>query len=189
VSAAKTDPLPDPSKRDFLYVATGTTGAVGIAAFVWPLVDQMNPDASTLALASIEVDVSSIDAGQEITVKWRGKPIFIRNRTAKEIEAANNTAMADLKDVESRNQNVSDGDAADINRSAGEGRENWIIMIGSCTHLGCIPVDAAGEYGGWFCPCHGSHYDTAGRIRKGPAPENLHIPPYEFINDTNIKIG
>lgn len=189
MSAAKTDTLPDPSKRDFLYVATGTAGTVGMAAFVWPLVDQMNPDASTLALASIEVDVSSIDAGQAITVKWRGKPIFIRNRTDKEVDEANAVALVDLKDVEARNKNVEEGDASDTNRSAGEGRENWIIMIGSCTHLGCIPVGLAGEYGGWFCPCHGSHYDTAGRIRKGPAPENLHIPPYEFINDTNIKIG
>lgn len=189
VSATKTEPLPDPSKRDFLYVATGTAGTVGMAAFVWPLVDQMNPDASTLALASIEVDVSSIDAGQAITVKWRGKPIFIRNRTDKEVEEAKAVALGDLKDVEARNKNVEEGDASDTNRSAGEGKENWIIMIGSCTHLGCIPVGLAGEYGGWFCPCHGSHYDTAGRIRKGPAPENLHIPPYEFINDTNIKIG
>jgi ubiquinol-cytochrome c reductase iron-sulfur subunit len=189
VSAAKTDSLTDPSKRDFLYITTAAAGTVGLAGFVWPLVDQMNPDASTLALASIEVDVSSMESGQAITVKWRGKPVFIRNRTDKELEEARNVDLAELKDRDARNQNLGKSDASDVNRSAGEGRENWIIMIGSCTHLGCIPVGLAGEFGGWFCPCHGSHYDTAGRIRKGPAPENLAIPKYEFIDDTNIKIG
>ncbi len=189
MSAAKTDTLPDPSKRDFLYITTGTVGAVGTASFVWPLIDQMNPDASTLALASIEIDVSSIEPGQAITVKWRGKPVFIRNRTDKELEEARNVSIAELKDPSSRNDNLENSDATDINRSAGEGKENWIVMIGSCTHLGCIPVGLAGEYNGWFCPCHGSHYDTAGRIRKGPAPENLAIPKFQFINDTNIKIG
>ena len=189
MSAAKTDTLPDPTKRDFLYVATGTVGTVGLASFVWPLVDQMNPDASTLALASIEVDVSSLEPGQAITIKWRGKPVFIRNRTQKEVEEARAVALSDLKEPQARNNNVGEGDATDINRSAGEGKENWIVMIGSCTHLGCIPVGVAGDFGGWFCPCHGSHYDTAGRIRKGPAPENLAIPKYEFIDDTNIKIG
>ena len=150
----------------------------------------MNPDASTLALASIEVDVSSIEPGQAITVKWRGKPVFIRNRTDKEVEDANKVALSELKDVEARNKNIDEGtEATDLNRSAGEGKENWIVMIGSCTHLGCIPVGLAGDFGGWFCPCHGSHYDTAGRIRKGPAPENLAIPEYQFIDDTNIKIG
>lgn len=190
MSAVKTDSLPDPTKRDFLYVATGTAGAVGMASFVWPLVDQMNPDASTLALASIEVDVSSLEQGQAITVKWRGKPVFIRYRTDKEVEEAKAVPMADLKDVLARNENVAEGDdATDPNRSAGEGKENWIVMIGSCTHLGCVPVGLAGDFGGWFCPCHGSHYDTAGRIRKGPAPENLAIPAFEFVSDTNIKIG
>ena len=189
MSAAKTDSLTDPSKRDFLYITTATAGAVGAASFVWPLVDQMNPDASTLALASIEVDVSSIEPGQAITVKWRGKPVFIRNRTDKELEEARKVDLGDLKDGDARNQNLDTGDASEANRSAGEGRENWIIMIGSCTHLGCIPVGLAGDFGGWFCPCHGSHYDTAGRIRKGPAPENLAIPKYEFIEDTVIKIG
>ena len=189
MSAAKTDTLPDPSKRDFLYITTGTVGAVGAASFVWPLVDQMNPDASTLALASIEVDVSSIEPGQAITVKWRGKPIFIRNRTEKEMEEARKVALSELKDGDARNSNIAEGEATDLNRSAGEGKENWIVMIGSCTHLGCIPVGLAGDFGGWFCPCHGSHYDTAGRIRKGPAPENLAIPEYKFIDETNIKIG
>ncbi len=189
MSATKTDTLPDPSKRDFLYVATGTAGAIGLASFVWPLIDQMNPDASTLAQASIEVDVSSLEKGQEITVKWRGKPVFIRYRSDKEVEEANAVDMADLKDGLARNENASGTDASDKNRSAGEGRENWIVMLGVCTHLGCVPVGSAGEFGGWFCPCHGSHYDTAGRIRKGPAPENLPVPEYKFINDTNIKIG
>jgi len=189
VSEAKTDTIPDPSKRDFLYITTATAGAVGAASFVWPLVDQMNPDASTLALASIEVDVSSIEPGQAITVKWRGKPVFIRNRTDKEVEEARKVSLSDLKDGVARNKNIAEGDASDLNRSAGEGKENWIVMIGSCTHLGCIPVGLAGDFGGWFCPCHGSHYDTAGRIRKGPAPENLAIPEYKFIDDTNIKIG
>ncbi|MCF6321369.1 MAG: ubiquinol-cytochrome c reductase iron-sulfur subunit [Rhizobiaceae bacterium] len=197
MSAAKTDSLPDSSKRDFLYIATGTVGAVGAASFVWPLVDQMNPDASTRALASIEVDVSSVEKGQSLTVKWRGKPVFIRYRTDKEVEEALATPMADLKDPDARNKNLDVGavkEASDLNRSAGEGRENWIIMIGICTHLGCVPKgqvvgDATGDYGGWFCPCHGSHYDTAGRIRKGPAPENLAIPLYEFVSDTNLKIG
>ena len=189
MSAAKTDSLPDPSKRDFLYIATSTAGAVGLASFVWPLVDQMNPDASTLALASIEVDVSSIEPGQAITVKWRGKPVFIRNRTDKEVEEAQKVQLSELKDASARNRNIDTGDASDVNRSAGKDKENWIIMIGSCTHLGCVPVGLAGDFGGWFCPCHGSHYDTAGRIRKGPAPENLAIPKYEFLSDTKIKIG
>ncbi len=189
MSAANTDSLQDSTKRDFLYVATTSAGAIGLASFVWPLFDQMNPDASTLALASIEVDVSSLEPGQAITIKWRGKPVFVRNRTDKEVEEGKAVKMSDLKDIDPRNKNVEEGEATDVNRSAGEGKENWIVMIGSCTHLGCVPVGTAGDFGGWFCPCHGSHYDTAGRIRKGPAPENLHIPEYSFIDDTNIKIG
>lgn len=166
-------------------------GAVGAAAVAWPLVRQMAPDASTRALASIEIDVSSIEPGQAITVKWRGKPVFIRNRTEKEVEEARAVEIDELKDKIARNQNVdSSGElATDVNRSAGEGKENWIVMVGSCTHLGCVPVGLAGDFGGWFCPCHGSHYDTAGRIRKGPAPENLLIPPFEFVSDSTIKIG
>ncbi len=192
MSAAKTDDLSDTSKRDFLYIATGTMGAVGAASFVWPLVDQMNPDASTRALASIEVDVSSVEKGQALTIKWRGKPVFIRYRTDKEVEEALATPLSDLKDPDARNNNLdiaTGPQATDQNRSAGEGRENWILMIGVCTHLGCVPTSLAGDFGGWFCPCHGSHYDTAGRIRKGPAPENLAIPLYEFLDETNIKIG
>ena len=188
--AAKKKPgTPEPTRRDFLYIATGAMGAVGAGAVVWPLVNQMSPDAATRALASIEVDVSSIEPGQAITVKWRGKPVFIRNRTDKEVEEGKAVALADLKDPIARNENAGAEEATDINRSAGEGKENWIVMIGSCTHLGCIPVGLSGDFGGWFCPCHGSHYDTAGRIRKGPAAENLHIPPFQFVSDSTIKIG
>jgi len=189
VAAKKKPGTPEPTRRDFLYIATGTMGAVGAASVVWPLVRQMAPDAATLALASIEVDVSSIEPGQAITVKWRGKPVFIRNRTDKEIEEGKAVELAELKDPLARNQNDEGAEATDVNRTAGEGKENWIVMIGSCTHLGCVPVGLSGDFGGWFCPCHGSHYDTAGRIRKGPAAENLHIPPFEFISDETIKIG
>lgn len=164
-------------------------GAVGAGAVVWPFIDQMNPDASALALASIEVDVGAIESGQAIKVKWRGKPVFIRNRTEKEIEAAKTVAMSDLPDPLARNANLpADADASDGNRGAKD-KEAWLIMVGVCTHLGCIPLADAGEYNGYFCPCHGSHYDTAGRIRKGPAPENLPVPPYQFVSDTVIKIG
>lgn len=180
----------EPTRRDFLYLTTGMAGAVGAAAVAWPFIDQMRPDASTLALASIEVNVASVEPGMSLTVKWRGKPIFIRNRTEKEIEEAKAVALSDLKDTVARNANLpADAAANDLERTAGDGKENWIVMIGSCTHLGCVPLGQAGEFGGWFCPCHGSHYDTAGRIRKGPAPENLHIPTFAFTSDTVIKIG
>jgi len=180
----------EPTRRDFLYLATGMAGVVGAGAVAWPFIDQMRPDASTLALASIEVDVSSLQAGMSLTAKWRGKPIFIRNRTDKEVEEAKAVALADLKDPVARNANLpTDAQANDLDRSAGEGKENWIVMVGSCTHLGCVPLGQAGDFGGWFCPCHGSHYDTAGRIRKGPAPENLPVPTFSFVSDTVIKIG
>ncbi len=180
----------DPNRRDFLYIATGMTGAVGVAAFAWPFIDQMRPDASTLALASIEVDVSALEPGMSLTVKWRGKPVFIRNRTPEEIEAAKGVPMSELKDPLARNANIdASAPATDTDRSAGEGKENWLVMIGVCTHLGCVPLGQAGEYNGWFCPCHGSVYDTAGRIRKGPAPENLAVPTFAFTSDTKITIG
>jgi ubiquinol-cytochrome c reductase iron-sulfur subunit len=180
----------DGGRRDMLLIATGMTAAVGAAGLAWPFIDQMQPDASTLALASIDVNVSSLEPGMSLTAKWRGKPIFIRNRTEKEIEEAKAVQLAELKDPISRNPNSGDtAEATDLARSAGEGKENWIVMIGSCTHLGCVPLGQAGDFGGWFCPCHGSHYDTAGRIRKGPAPENLHIPDYKFTSDTTIQIG
>ncbi|EIM72775.1 ubiquinol-cytochrome c reductase iron-sulfur subunit [Nitratireductor aquibiodomus RA22] len=178
------------TRRDFLYVATGVAGAVGAAGVAWPFIDQMRPDASTRALASIQVDVSGVEPGMSLTVKWRGRPVFIRNRTDKEIEEARAVALADLKDPVARNANIAaDAPATDIDRSAGEGKENWLVMIGVCTHLGCVPLGQAGDFGGWFCPCHGSHYDTAGRIRKGPAPENLAVPTFEFVSDTVIQVG
>jgi ubiquinol-cytochrome c reductase iron-sulfur subunit len=180
----------EPTRRDFLYLTTGMAGAVGAAAVAWPFIDQMRPDASTLALASIEVNVAALQPGMSLTVKWRGKPVFIRNRTPKELEEANAVQLSDLKDPVARNANIAaDAEATGLDRSAGEGKENWIVMIGSCTHLGCVPLGQSGDFNGWFCPCHGSHYDTAGRIRKGPAPQNLAIPTFAFASDTVIRIG
>jgi len=180
----------EPTRRDFLYLTTGMAGAVGAVAVAWPFIDQMRPDASTLALASIEVDVSSLEPGMSLTAKWRGKPIFIRNRTPEEVKEADDVPLAELKDPIARNANLAaDAQATGVDRSAGKDKENWIVMIGSCTHLGCVPLGQAGEYNGWFCPCHGSVYDTAGRIRKGPAPQNLAIPTYSFVSDKVIKIG
>lgn len=179
-----------PTRRDFLYLTTGMAGAVGTVAAIWPFIDQMRPDASTLALASIEVDVSALEVGQSLTVKWRGKPVFIRNRTDKEVADAKAVELSELKDPLARNANVAaDAPATGVDRSAGEGKENWLVMVGVCTHLGCVPLGEAGEFGGWFCPCHGSAYDTAGRIRKGPAPENMAIPKSSFVSDQVIRIG
>jgi ubiquinol-cytochrome c reductase iron-sulfur subunit len=178
-----------PTRRDFLYIATGAVGAVGTAAAIWPLISQMNPDASTLALSTVEVDIGPIAEGQSVTVKWRGKPVFIRRRTAKEIEEAKNVQVDDLPDTLARNANLpSDAKATDENRAA-KGNEAVLIMVGVCTHLGCVPLGQQGIYNGWFCPCHGSQYDTSGRIRQGPAPENLAVPKYEFASDTLIRIG
>jgi ubiquinol-cytochrome c reductase iron-sulfur subunit len=180
----------DHNRRDFLYIATGMAGAIGAAAVAWPFIDQMRPDASTLALASIEVDVSSLQPGMSLTAKWRGKPVFIRNRTPEEIKAAQDVKLEELKDPLARNANIrADAPATDADRSAGQGKENWLVMVGVCTHLGCIPLGQQGEFGGWFCPCHGSVYDTAGRIRRGPAPENMPVPVFQFISDTKIRIG
>jgi ubiquinol-cytochrome c reductase iron-sulfur subunit len=186
------------NRRDFLYIATGAVGAVGAALTVWPFINQMNPDASVLALASVEVDLAPIAEGQAITIKWRGNPVFIRHRTPAEIEAAKAVKMEDLPDPMARSANVKDGDpATDVNRVV-DGKEQFIVMMGVCTHLGCVPIGNEGDFavvegsaktGGWFCPCHGSHYDTSGRIRKGPAPENLPVPPYAYIADTKIRIG
>ena len=165
----------EPTRRDFLYLATGAFAAVGAANVVWSLIDQMNPDASVKALASIEIDLSAIDIGQSITVSWRGKPVFIRRRTQDEIAEARSVAFDTLPDPQ--------GDETRVTK------EEWLVMVGICTHLGCVPLGQSGDFNGWFCPCHGSHYDTSGRIRKGPAPKNLEIPPYEFVGDTRIKIG
>jgi len=165
----------EPSRRDFLFLATGAVAAVGAAAVVWPLVDQMNPDASTLALASIEVDLAPIQEGQILTVKWRGGPVFLRHRTAKEIKQAEDTPLSDLKDPQT--------DAARVQKP------EWLIVVGVCTHLGCVPLGHDGPYDGWKCPCHGSIYDTSGRIRSGPAPLNLAVPEYKFLTPTRVKIG
>ena len=179
----------DGERRDFLYYATGGAGAVVAAAAVWPLVNQMNPSADVLALSSIMVDVSSLEPGTQLTVKWLGKPVFIRRRSLEEIEAARSVDLSDLPDQGAENANASFGaDASDENRSLDEAGE-WLVMMGVCTHLGCVPLGDAGDFGGWFCPCHGSHYDTSGRIRKGPAPTNLPVPVAQFVDDTTIKLG
>ncbi len=184
----------DPSRRDVIMIAAGGFAVVGFGLGLWPLLDQMNPDQSALSLATTEVDLSHLEKGQAITVMWRGKPIFIRHRTEKEIEAAKAVPVDELIDPVARNANLPDtAQATDANR-AGKDREPWLVMIGICTHLGCIPKgqspgDYKGNYGGWFCPCHGSQYDTAGRVRVGPAPQNMAIPPYAFLSDTKVKIG
>ena len=168
------------TRRDFLYYATAGAGAVTAGAAVWPLVNQMNPSADVKALASIRVDTSGIEPGTQLTVKWLGKPVFIRRRTQAEIDEARAVPLEDLTiDAASQNTNKPGTDAADENRSMDEAGE-WLVMIGVCTHLGCVPLGDAGDFGGWFCPCHGSHYDTSGRIRKGPAPENLPVPVARF---------
>jgi ubiquinol-cytochrome c reductase iron-sulfur subunit len=168
------------TRRDFLLVATATVGAVGAALAVWPFIHMMNPAADTLALATTGVDLSPIEEGQRITVVWRGKPVFIDHRTEADIAAARETSLGALIDPQPDEERVQ--------------RPEWLIVVGICTHLGCIPLgqrsgEARGEFGGWFCPCHGSHYDTSGRIRRGPAPTNLVVPPYEFVDDTTIRIG
>jgi ubiquinol-cytochrome c reductase iron-sulfur subunit len=172
-------PAPD-TRRDFVYLVTAGAGVVGTAAVIWPLIDSMNPAADTLAMASIEVDLAPVAVGQAITVKWRGKPIFIRHRTPEEIAEAEAVPLGDLPDPQSDEARVE--------------KPEWLVLVGVCTHLGCVPrgqspIDARGDYGGWFCPCHGSHYDTSGRIRKGPAPRNLEVPAYTFIEDARIRIG
>ena len=163
------------NRRDFLYTASYTLGAVGLGAAIWPFIDQMNPDKSVEALASTEVNISSVEPGKSITVLWRGKPVFIKRRTPEEIAEAKKVKLDDLKHPERDEDRVK--------------KEEWLVMLGICTHLGCVPLSNKGEYNGWFCPCHGSHYDTSGRIRKGPAPTNMEVPKYEFVNSNTIKIG
>ena len=162
-------------RREFIFTATYAVGAVGVGATIWPLIDQMNPDASVKALASTEVDISNLEKGQSITVLWRGKPVFIRRRTDEEIAKSREVNLDELKHPEKDEDRARDPE--------------WLVMLGVCTHLGCVPLGDKGEYGGWFCPCHGSHYDTSGRIRKGPAPTNMEVPKYEFVNSNTIKIG
>ena len=167
----------DPSRRDFIVIATIAAGAGGVAAIAWPFIDQMNPSSDTLALSSIEFDLSKVQPGQQVVVKWRSKPVFVRYRTPKEIAEAVAGDHAGLRDP-----------ATDASRHK-PGKPQWLVVIGVCTHLGCIPNFGQGPYGGWLCPCHGSVYDTAGRIRAGPAPLNLFLPDYAFESDTKIKIG
>jgi len=182
------------TRRDFLFYATGGAGAVAAGAAIWPLVNQMNPSADVRALSTIRVDVSGVETGTQLTVKWLGKPVFIRRRTETEIEDSRAVTVDQLVDPVARNENIDAGAGAlDENRTLDEAGE-WLVMMGVCTHLGCVPLGNAGEYtaggvGGWFCPCHGSHYDTAGRIRKGPAPQNLHVPVASFVDDTTILLG
>ncbi|KIN65591.1 Ubiquinol-cytochrome c reductase iron-sulfur subunit [Sulfitobacter noctilucae] len=177
------------TRRDFLYYATAGTGAVAVGAAVWPLVNQMNPSADVLALSSIRVDVADLEPGSQLTVKWLGKPVFIRRRTEDEIAEGRAVELSDLPDQGAENANISgDASALDENRTLDEAGE-WLVMMGVCTHLGCVPLGDAGDFGGWFCPCHGSHYDTAGRIRRGPAPTNLPVPVAEFVDETTIKLG
>jgi ubiquinol-cytochrome c reductase iron-sulfur subunit len=176
----------EPSRRDFLMVATGALGSVGAIAVAWPFINNLNPAADTLALASVEVNVQPIQVGQAVTVKWRGRPLFIRHRTEEEIKTAEAVPLSELRDPQTDNSRVTD--------TAKKVRPEWLIMIGVCTHLGCVPLgnkpgDPKGPFGGWFCPCHGSAYDTSGRIRQGPAPRNLEIPPYLFTSDTLVRVG
>lgn len=187
----------DPSgeRRDFLYYATAGTGVVLTGAAVWPLVNSMNPSADVQAASQLRVDVGGVDPGTQLTVLFLGKPVFVRRRSPDEIEAARAVEMSELVDPFARNANLPDGSAAtDEDRSLqtfdGENSGEWLVMIGVCTHLGCVPIgEGAGDFGGWFCPCHGSHYDTSGRIRRGPAPENLPIPAVEFVDDITILLG
>ncbi|WP_439817879.1 ubiquinol-cytochrome c reductase iron-sulfur subunit [Zavarzinia sp. CC-PAN008] len=168
---------PEPTRRDFLYIATGAMAAVGAAAAAWPFIDQWNPSADALALSTTDVTLTPIAEGQTVTVFWQGKPTFVRHRTAAEIKEAEDTPMSDLPDPQADKDRVKPNEA------------EWLVVIGVCTHLGCVPVSNAGDFGGWFCPCHGSHYDTSGRIRKGPAPANLPVPTYAFTSPTTIRIG
>ncbi len=172
----------EPSRRDFLYIATGAFGVFGAGAVAWPLLDSMNPAADTLAASTVDVNLAPIKPGQRVTVKYRGSPVFIDRRTKKQIEEARKVPWQDLPDPQADQDRVQTG------------KDEWLILVGVCTHLGCIPLGQApgskrGEFGGWFCPCHGSHYDTSGRIRKGPAPNNLPLPDYRFLSDTKIRLG
>jgi ubiquinol-cytochrome c reductase iron-sulfur subunit len=169
---------PEATRRDFIVLTAQAMAAVGAATVAWPFIDSMNPAADTLALSSTELDLTPVAEGQQITIKWRGKPVFIRHRTADEIKEAQTVKLTELPDPQPDAERVK------------QGKEQWLVMVGVCTHLGCVPLgNRSGDYHGWFCPCHGSHYDTSGRIRKGPAPHNLVVPPYAFLTDNRIKIG
>ena len=172
----------DPNRRDFIFIAAGSAATVGVASVAWPFIDQMNPAADTRAMSTTEVDLSAVQVGQQIQVMWQGKPVFVRHRTPDEIASAHRDDYASLKDPQS--------DSDRTKQESGEaGKPEWLVLLASCTHLGCIPTFAEGVYHGWFCPCHGSVYDTSGRIRSGPAPKNLEVAPYVFTGDTTIRIG
>ncbi len=181
ISHSEPGAVPDnDTRRDFLYLAAGTTATMATLAAMWPLIDSMNPAADVRAVSSIELDLAPIEIGQRITVKWRGRPVFIDRRTPDQIAEAKADDDADLIDPQTDSERVQ--------------RDEWLVVIGVCTHLGCIPLgqkagDPLGDWGGWFCPCHGSHYDTSGRIRKGPAPRNLIVPPYGFLDGGLVRIG
>jgi len=183
---------PEPTRRDFLYIATGAAATVGAGLAAWPFIDQMNPSSAVVAQTAIEVDLTAIQPGQQVIFKWRGHPLFVRHRTAKEIAASRTVSVDSLVDGLARNANLTESaPASDENRVI---KPEWLVVVGVCTHLGCIPTVSTpqapqGQYGGWLCRCHGSDYDTAGRIRKGPAPQNLAVPPYAFTGPTKIKIG
>lgn len=172
----------DEDKRDFIFIATGAVAAAGAASLGWPLVAQMGKAADTLAAGSIEIDISAIEEGGQLKTLWRGKPVFVRHRTAAEIAAAEATNVSECPDPQSDSDRL-------IPKPDGKLDPKYLVMVGVCTHFGCVPVGEAGEFDGWYCPCHGSHYDTSGRIRKGPAPKNMEIPPYEYLSDTVIKVG
>jgi ubiquinol-cytochrome c reductase iron-sulfur subunit len=177
----------EPTRRDFIYIATGATGAVGVALAAWPFIDQMNPTGAVLAMSTVEIDLSPIQPGQSVTFTWRSHPLFVRRRTPKEIAEARAVPVSQLIDPIARNANLADdAPATDQNR---ETKSEWLIVVGVCTHLGCTPTAFEGDYGGWLCHCHGSQYDTAGRVRKGPAPQNLAVPKYAFLSDTHVKVG
>lgn len=172
----------DGEKRDFIFIATGAVAAAGAASIGWPLVSQMGKAADTLAAGSIEIDISAIEEGGQLKTLWRGKPVFVRHRTSAEIAAAEATVVSECPDPQSDSERL-------IPKPDGKVDPKFLVMIGVCTHFGCVPVGEAGDFDGWYCPCHGSHYDTSGRIRKGPAPKNMEIPPYEYLSDTVIKVG
>lgn len=192
VSLLVHSPKPEPTRRDFLYLATGAAGALGVGFAAWPFIDQMNPSSATLAAGTLELDISAIQPGQQVVFKWRGHPLFVRHRTPQEIAAAKRVAVSDLADRLARNANLpEDAPATDANRAT---KPEWMILLGVCTHLGCTPAVSTqqspqGSFGGWLCHCHGSDFDTAGRIRKGPAPENMVVPPYRFTGPTKITVG
>lgn len=172
----------DETKRDFIFLSTGAVAAAGAVSLIWPFVAQMGKAADTLAAGSVEIDLSTLDVGAQLKVLWRGKPLFVRHRTEKEISEAEAVDIVSLRDPQSDDERL----IPDMN---GHLQRQFLVMVGVCTHFGCVPVGEAGDFDGWYCPCHGSHYDSSGRIRKGPAPSNMKIPPYQYVSENIIKVG